>query len=39
MSICYSCFREYGDDFSVCPYCGQVAVDNVLIIQINIMSC
>ncbi len=24
MKRCYSCFKEYNDDFSVCPHCGQV---------------
>ena len=22
MAICYSCFKEYGDEFGLCPYCG-----------------
>lgn len=22
MKLCYSCFRQYKEDFSVCPYCG-----------------
>ncbi len=24
MKRCYSCFKEYNADFSVCPHCGQV---------------
>ena len=24
MSICFSCFKEFGDDFDVCPFCGSV---------------
>lgn len=23
MAICYSCFKEYGDEFGLCPYCGE----------------
>lgn len=26
MKRCYSCFKEYGDDFQVCPYCGTVEI-------------
>lgn len=26
MKICYSCFREYGDAYSVCPHCGKVEI-------------
>lgn len=22
MALCYSCFKEYGDEFELCPYCG-----------------
>ena len=24
MKRCYSCFKEYGENFDVCPYCGTV---------------
>lgn len=24
MAICYSCFNEYGDEFDVCPFCGEI---------------
>ena len=24
MGICYSCFREFSDQFDVCPFCGTV---------------
>ena len=24
MGRCFSCFKEYGDEFEVCPYCGAV---------------
>lgn len=24
MGICWSCFKEYGDEFEVCPYCGTI---------------
>ena len=27
MKRCYSCFKEYEDSFSVCPFCGQVEND------------
>lgn len=23
MHICYSCFKQYDDEFDICPYCGQ----------------
>ncbi len=23
MPICYSCFKQYDDEYDVCPYCGQ----------------
>ena len=26
MKRCFSCFNEYGNEFSVCPYCGQVEI-------------
>ena len=24
MSRCFSCFKEFGDEFEVCPYCGTI---------------
>lgn len=27
MGICYSCFREYSDNYDVCPYCGAIKVN------------
>ena len=27
MRTCYSCFKSYGDEFEVCPYCGAVSND------------
>lgn len=24
MGRCFSCFKEYGDEFEVCPYCGAI---------------
>lgn len=29
MGICYSCFREYSDEFDVCPYCGAIKSNGV----------
>lgn len=26
MKRCFSCFKEYGDEFKICPYCGTVEI-------------
>ncbi len=26
MKRCYSCFKEYESEFSICPYCGQIEI-------------
>lgn len=24
MAVCYSCFKEFGDEFDICPHCGEI---------------
>lgn len=26
MPICYSCFKQYDDEYDICPYCGQETI-------------
>ena len=26
MALCFSCFKEYDDEYNVCPNCGQVEI-------------
>lgn len=30
MHICYSCFKEYGEEFDICPYCGAEYTEEAL---------
>ena len=26
MKRCYACFKEYGDSYDICPYCGRIEI-------------
>ena len=30
MKRCYSCFKEYSENYSVCPHCGHIEINNSL---------